>query len=61
MTMQKALHPRDDVDGLCVKKRRNWTYQYRRKRGGRLITATRNTTDNMKNNCMEISHEKTWT
>ena len=61
MTMHKASHPRDDVDRLYVS-RKGWRElasiqdsadasiqrleDYIKKHGGKLIPATRNTTDN---------------
>ena len=75
MTMHKTVHRRDDEDRLCVKKRRKKTCQYWRQRwrasiqwledyiekhGGRLITATRNNTDNMRINRIEITKKQKW-
>ena len=60
MTIHKALHPRDDVDTLYVSRKGGKELasiadsidasirrlEARRKRGERLITATKNDTDN---------------
>ena len=73
MTIHKALHPRDDVDRLYVKKRlgRGLTSiedsidasiqrveDYTEKREGILITATRNNTDDTRVSKMEISRKQ---
>ena len=75
MTMHKALHPRDDVNRLYVsrkEKRKGFTStedsvdasirleDYIEKRGGRLITTTRNDTDNMRINRTEIIRKEKW-
>ena len=75
MTMHKALHPRDDVERLYVsiKERSglisiensvNASIQrlgdYIQKRGERLITATRNNTDNTRINRTEIIRKQKW-
>ena len=71
--MPKALHPRDDVDRLYVSRKggiglasiEDSVYasiqrleDYVQKRGGRLITATRNNTDNTRNNKTEITRKQ---
>ena len=76
MTMHKALHPRDDVDRLYVSRkqgRRGFASiehnvdtsiqrleDYIKKRGGRLITATRNNTDNTSNKRTKITRKQKW-
>ena len=65
--MHKALHPRDDVDRLCFKKRgrkrtcQHWRHQYNdyiQKHEGELITAIRNETKNTMNNRMSITRKQ---
>ena len=72
--MHKALHPRDDVDRLYVPRKeggRGLTSiedsvdvsiqrleDYIQKRGGRLITATRNNTDDTRTNRMIITRKQ---
>ena len=74
MTMQKALHPRDDGDRLYVSRKEGgrglvsiegsnsasiqWLKDYIQKRGEGLITATRNNTDNTKTNRMTITRKQ---
>ena len=88
MTMHKALHPRDDVDRVYVSRKEGGRglssiqdsvdasvqriEDYIKNCGGRLVTATRNNTDNTsinrtkitwkqkreENNCMDISSDK---
>ena len=73
MTMNKALHPRDDVDKLYVLRKEGRGLDsmensvdasirrledYIEKRGGRLITATRNNTDNTRTNGMTITRKQ---
>ena len=73
MAMHKALHPRDDVDGLYVLRKaggRGVTSiedsvdtsiqleNYTEKNEGGLITATRNNTDNTKANRMSITRKQ---
>ena len=75
MTMPKALHPRDDVDRLYVprKGRRElisiensvdasiqWLENYIQKRGERLVTPTRNNTDNTRTNRTTITRKQKW-
>ena len=65
MTMHKTLHPRDDDDRLYVSRKGGrrltsiedsvdisiqWIEAFKEKRGGRLITAGRNSTDNTRTN-----------
>ena len=74
ITMHKALHPRDDIDRLYVSGKeggRGLTSienstdtsirrleDYIEKQGERLITATRNNTDNMRINRMTITRKQ---
>ena len=74
MTIHKALHPKDDVDRLCVSgkeggrgfarmedsvdSRRQRLEDYKEKRGGKLITATRSNSDNTIINTMEITRKQ---
>ena len=74
MTMHKVLHPRDDVDKLYVPRkgggRRLASFEdsvdasiqqledYIQKHGRRLITATRNNSDNTKTNRMTITRKQ---
>ena len=76
MTMHKALHPGDDVDGLYVSRKEvesrftnnedsvdasiQRLENYIEKRAGRLITATSNNTDDTKTNGAEISRKQKW-
>ena len=76
MTMHKALHPRDDVDRLYVSKKeggRGHTSiadsvdisiqrleDYIQKRRGKLITATRNNTDNSGPNRTKMTRKQKW-
>ena len=76
MTMHKALNPREDVDRLYVSIKegeRGLTgiedsvdeviqllKDYIENHGGRLITATRNNTDDMRTNRMEITRKQKW-
>ena len=76
MTMHKALHPRDYVDRLYVSRKEGgrgltsnedsvdvsiqWLDDYIQKRRGRLITATRNNTDNMRINRTTINRKQKW-
>ena len=76
MTMHKALHSRDDVDGLYVSRKEGrrglagiednvdgsiqWLEDCIEKHGGRLITATRNNTDNTRINRIEITRKQKW-
>ena len=76
MTMHKALHPRDDVDRLYVPRKKGgrklasiedsvdasiwWLEDYIQKRSRRLITASRNNTDNMRINRTEITRIQKW-
>ena len=75
MTMHKALHPRDDVDRLYVSRKEGGRglasiedsvdvsiqrlEDYIQKEG-RLITATRNDTDNTMDNRMTITRKQKW-
>ncbi len=72
--MHKALHPRDDVDRRYVSRKergRGLTStedsveesiqrfeDYIEKRGGKLIAAAKNDTDNMKTNRMEATRQQ---
>ena len=74
--MHKALHPIDDVDRLYVSRKEGGggfasiednvdaliqlLEDYIEKHGGRLITATRNNTDNMRTNRMKITRKQKW-
>ena len=76
VTMCKALRPRDDIDGLYVSRKEEgrrltsildnvdtsiqWLKDYVKKCGGRLITATRNNTDNTRINRTKISRKQKW-
>ena len=76
MTMNKALHPRDDVDRLYVSRKeggRGLTSiedsvdtsihrleNYTQKHEGGLITATRHETENTMNNTMTITRKQKW-
>ena len=76
MTMHKALHPSDDVDRLYVSRKeegRGLTstedsvdaslqrlQDYIQKRGGRLITTTRNNTDNTRTKRTTITRKQKW-
>ena len=76
MTMHKALHPRDDVDRLYVSRKEGGRglvsiedsvdvsihrlEDYIEKHEGRLITATRNDTDNTMANRMTITRKQRW-
>ena len=73
MAMHKALHPRDDIDRLYVSRKEGrrglasiedrvdasiqWLEDYIQKCGARLITATRNNTDNMRINGTTITRK----
>ena len=74
MTMDKALHPRDDVDRLYVSRKEGGRgiasikdsddasiqrlVEYIQKYEGGLITATRNDTENTMNNRMTITRKQ---
>ena len=74
MTMHKALHPRDDVDNLCVSRKEGGRglasiedsvdasiqrlEDYKQKHDGRLITAIRNDIDNTMDNRMSITRKQ---
>ena len=73
MSMHRALHPRDDVDRLYVSRKEGGGLTsiedsidssierlevYIEKRGGRLITVTRNNTDNTRINRTEMTRKK---
>ena len=76
MTMQKTLHPRDDVDRLHVSRKEGGRRlasiedsvdasiqrltDYIQKHDCGLITAIRNDTDNMKDNRMTITRKQKW-
>ena len=76
MTMHKALHPRDDVNRRYVSRKEGgrglasieesvdaWIQRledYIQKHEGRLITATRNDTDNTMDNRMTITRKQKW-
>ena len=74
MTMHKALHLRDNVNRRYVSGKKGgrgftciedsvdasiqWLEDYIEKRGGRLITVTRNNTENTRTNRTEITRKK---
>ena len=74
MTMHKTLHPRDDVDRLYVSRKKGGSELASiedsvdtsiqrlkddvEKRGGKLITATRNNSDNTRTNRTEITRKR---
>ena len=74
MTMHKALHPRDDVDRLYVSRKEEGREiasiedsvdasiqqleDYIEKRGGRLIAATRNNTNDTRTNRTTITRKQ---
>ena len=74
MTMHKALHLRDDIDRLYLSRKEGgrglssnedsvdasiqWLEDYIQKHGGRLITTTRNNTDNTGTNWMTINRKQ---
>ena len=74
MTMHKALHPRDYFDRLYVSSKEGGRglasiedsvdasiqrlEDYIEKRGGRLITATKNNTDNTRTNSRETTRKQ---
>ena len=76
MTMHKALHSRDDVDRWYMSRKERGRglasiddrvyasiqrlEDYIEKRGGRLIKATRNNTDNTRTNGTEIARKQKW-
>ena len=76
MTMHKTLHPRDDVDRLYVSRKEGrrgfasievnvdcsiqWLEDYIEKRRERLVTATRNNTDNARTNRTTITRKQKW-
>ena len=76
MTMHKALPHREDIDRLYMSwKERGkglastedidgasiqWLEDYIQKHGRRLITVTRNDTDNMRTNRMTINRKQKW-
>ena len=76
MTMHKALHPRDNVDRLYVSRKEGGRglastensvdasiqrlEDYIEKHEGRLITTTRNDTDNTVTNRMTITRKQQW-
>ena len=76
MILHKALDPRDDVDRLYVSRKegrrriasievsidasRQRLEGCIQKRGGRLITATRNNTDNTRINRIKINEKQKW-
>ena len=76
MTMHKELHPRDDVDGLYVSRKEGGRglvsiedsvdtsmqrhEDYIKKRGGRLITVTKNNTNDTRINGMTITRKQKW-
>ena len=73
MTMHKALHHKDAIDRLYASRKEGgrglaiiennidasiqWLEDYIEKHGGRLITATRNNTDNTRINRLEITRK----
>ena len=76
MTLHKALHPRDDVDRLYVSRKEGGRElasiedsvdtsiqrlkDYKQKREEGLVTATRNDTENTRNNRMTIIRKQKW-
>ena len=76
MTMRKTLHPSDEVDWLYVSRKEGGRWfassedsvdasiqrleDYIQKREGRLITATRNNTDNLRTNRRTITRKQKW-
>ena len=74
--MHKALHPKDDVDRIYMSRREGgrglasiedslatliqWLENYIKKHGGRLITATRNNTNNTRTSGMTITRKLKW-
>ena len=76
MTMHKALHPRNDADGLYISRKEEgrgltsieesvdtsiqWFEDYIETCTGRLITATRNNTDKTWINRIEITRKQKW-
>ena len=76
MTMHKALHPRNDVDRLYTSRRERGREitsiegsvdasiqllkDYIEKRGGRLIAATRNNTNDTKTSGTTITRKQKW-
>ena len=76
MTMHKAMQPRDAVDRLYVSRRDGGRgvasiednvdvpiqrlEVYKEKRGGRLITHTRNDTNNTRTSCTTITRKQKW-
>ena len=76
MTVHKALHPRGDVDRLYVSRRKGGRElvsiensvdtsiqqleDYIEKRGGRLITATRNNTNDTRTSKTTITRKQKW-
>ena len=76
MTMHKALHPRDDVDGLYVSRKEGGRglasiedsvdasiqrlKDYIQKHERTLITDTRNETENTMNNRMTTTRKQKW-
>ena len=76
MTMHKALYPGDVVDRLYASRKDGgrgltsiedsvdasiqWFEDYKEKHRGRLITATRNNTDNTRFNRTEITWKQKW-
>ena len=76
MTMHKALHPRDDVDRLCVSRKEGRRglasiedsvdasiqrlNDYIQKHEGGFITVTRNETENTMNHKMTITGKQKW-
>ena len=76
MTLHKAFHPKDDVDGLCVSKKEcgrgvariedhvdasiQQLKDYIGKHERGLITSIRNNTDNTINNWMTMTRKQKW-
>ena len=69
MTMHKVLHPRDDIDRLCAKTEEEELLAFKiesmqqkitlkKKREERLVTATRNNTDNTNIDKTKITRKK---
>ena len=68
MTKHKPLHPRDNINKLYVSRKEGGRIHTSikqlenntEKRGGRLITVTRNNTDNMRINRTKITRKQKW-
>ena len=64
MTMHKALHPRDDVDRLYVSRKGGRGLasieDYIHRCGGRLITITKNNSDNTRTSRTTVTRKQKW-